>query len=191
MDSLPYDWVISDTHWLHKNINKYCHRTTPAYPTPESVDSLMEYNWKALVKPDDRIIHLGDLCYWGDGRELPMLRELPGRKFLIKGNHDNYPDEWYEDHGFEVVAQHQEAIEFRFHHPLTGVLEVKLSHYAEPLLSKQVCVHGHVHGRGVGMEAGHIDVSVDICHFAPLPLGVVLEKAASRLHYERTRNKRQ
>ena len=172
----PDWWVISDTHWRHRNINKYAWRTTPMFPTPRAVDQLMYSNWRALVKPEDTILHLGDLCFWNQGEPIPEMRELPGRKLLIKGNHDNYRDSWYADHGFEVVAQQREDIRFRWNDP-NGMVDVIMSHYPiHPLLEGAVNVHGHRHNNPGLSTPSHINVSVELTHFAPVRLSKVLEK---------------
>ncbi len=53
-------------------------------------------NWRSLVAPEDTVVLCGDLS-WGTALEeaLPDFRfvdELPGRKLLLKGNHDYYWD---------------------------------------------------------------------------------------------------
>ncbi|MEG1513865.1 MAG: metallophosphoesterase [Clostridia bacterium] len=49
-------------------------------------------SWRALVKPDDVVLLPGDLSWAMQLEEaiphLQMVGELPGRKILIKGNHD-------------------------------------------------------------------------------------------------------
>jgi len=170
----PDWWVISDTHFQHKNINRYCWRTTPAYPTPEAVDQLMYSNWRSLVGKRDTILHLGDLCFWDQGEPIPEMAELPGRKILLRGNHDNYKDEWYEDHGFEVLKD--EEIHVRYNHPL-ALVDVVFSHYPKRhLLPKTVNIHGHVHNNPHEGSSAHINVSVETTHFAPVRLEKVLDK---------------
>lgn len=173
-ETLPFDWVISDTHIQHKNINKYCNRTTPMFPRPEDVDNLIYFNWRGLVKPNDRILHLGDVCKWDQGEPIPELKELPGRKFLVKGNHDIYKDEWYEQHGFEIIP----PVVFLHQHP-KGEMLVHMDHYPKKPLNKgEVSVHGHEHNNPSYSTPSHMNVSVELTHFAPLPLSAVLEKLA-------------
>ena len=52
----------------------------------------VEQNWKTLVKEDDVVIIAGDIS-WALKREeascdLSWIKNLPGKKVLIKGNHD-------------------------------------------------------------------------------------------------------
>jgi len=175
----PIDWLISDTHVGHRNINTYCWRLTPAFSTPEAVDALMLANWHALVQPDDTILHLGDLCKWGKGEPMPELKALPGNKLLLKGNHDLYADEWYEDHGFTIVEPGQmdfkvDEVTVRFtHHPV----------HTKEILPWEVNVHGHVHNNPHWSSPSHLNVSVELTHFAPL----LLDRAISNLIWNHKR----
>ncbi len=58
----------------------------------ENYQSRIEQNWKQLVKPEDTVILAGDIS-WGMNLEqakpdFAMLDSLPGRKIILKGNHD-------------------------------------------------------------------------------------------------------
>ena len=48
-------WIISDTHFFHENIRRYCNR-------PENWQELIIKNWNDLVSPDETILHLGDFA---------------------------------------------------------------------------------------------------------------------------------
>lgn len=52
----------------------------------------LEKNWKAVVRPEDTVVVAGDIS-WAmklgeSGKDLRFLDSLPGRKLLLKGNHD-------------------------------------------------------------------------------------------------------
>lgn len=53
-----------------------------------------EKNWRALVGTEDSVVVAGDLCWGMNLKEcLPdfkFLDSLPGKKLLLKGNHDYY-----------------------------------------------------------------------------------------------------
>lgn len=55
-------------------------------------DKKIEENWKKIVKEEDTVLIGGDIS-WSmtheeSREELQFIHELPGRKILIKGNHD-------------------------------------------------------------------------------------------------------
>ena len=78
-------WLTSDTHWSHRNIITL----GPGRPfsSIEEHDEALIEAWNAVVRPDDTVIHLGDvsLSVTAMERVLPRLR---GRKELYAGNHD-------------------------------------------------------------------------------------------------------
>jgi calcineurin-like phosphoesterase family protein len=79
-------WVISDTHFGHTNIIKYCNRP---FESVRQMDDAMIQNWNSVVKPGDKVYHLGDV-YMGDGEGMSKIfPKLNGRKRLILGNHDD------------------------------------------------------------------------------------------------------
>ena len=52
----------------------------------------LEANWRAVVGEEDTVVIAGDLS-WGMSlagalRDMQFLHSLPGRKLLLKGNHD-------------------------------------------------------------------------------------------------------
>lgn len=93
-------WLISDTHFGHPNIVKYCQR-------PASHEAIMMSNWIDRVGEDDCILHLGDVFLGNQGNPLrwaKIIARLPGRKFLILGNHDNAKAALYSEiAGFEII----------------------------------------------------------------------------------------
>src|ERR1700680_93291 len=61
--------------------------------------------WKHVVQPTDLIIHCGDVIN-GPKREVKAtLDSLPGRKILIRGNHDrDKSNKWWMENGFEFAC---------------------------------------------------------------------------------------
>jgi len=137
-------WVISDTHWKHKNIIKYENR-------PLDHNEQIVANWCKLVAPDDLVIHLGDVIFGenkqGDLKEI--LAKLPGKKILCRGNHDGYPTskwgdwEWYLDCGFDAVTDYFVYQDLAFSHaPLTPLPTTARYGYGQEV---RLNIHGHFH----------------------------------------------
>jgi len=74
-------YLISDTHFNHQNIATYCDR-------PANFTDLIVKNWAVIVKPEDMVVHLGDVQIGKKSDQHDILSGLPGRKVLIRGNHD-------------------------------------------------------------------------------------------------------
>lgn len=73
----------------------------------------LQANWKRLVKPEDTVILPGDFS-WGlkieeTVKDFQFLESLPGKKLLLKGNHDLWWStakkihEFFESHNFSSV----------------------------------------------------------------------------------------
>jgi calcineurin-like phosphoesterase family protein len=76
-------WLITDTHYGHQNIKKYCGR-------PDNFEELIIENLKKMVSGDDMLIHLGDV-YMGKEGEKWLERqaaEILAVQYLVLGNHD-------------------------------------------------------------------------------------------------------
>lgn len=132
-------WVISDTHFGHQNIIDYCGRPFKTY---HEADQVMVENWNSVVKPGDKVYHLGDV-YMGSGEYAwEILKRLHGQKRLILGNHDDPTSKvltkWFrkinlwrvwKDHGllFTHVPVHPSTISKR-----DGT-------------TRWINVHGHIH----------------------------------------------
>lgn len=75
----------SDYHFGHKNILKYDKRP---FETIEEMDECIIKNHNSLISNQDDFYFLGDFSF-SKTRTEEYLRRLNGRKFFIKGNHDN------------------------------------------------------------------------------------------------------
>jgi calcineurin-like phosphoesterase family protein len=67
----------------------------------EEHDETLISNWNSVVKPSDRVYHLGDTVI--NRRCLPTVKRLNGRIKLIRGNHDLFDIKDYLSVGFEDV----------------------------------------------------------------------------------------
>lgn len=122
-------WVISDTHFGHEAIQSYCRR-------PPDVDARIVRNWRQLVAPEDMVLHLGDVAF-GFVKLKAWLGELPGRKILVRGNHDTHTISWYMGNGFEFACDGLELGGVYYsHRPLKEIPA-----------SCKVNIHGHCHNR--------------------------------------------
>lgn len=78
-------FIVSDTHFSHKNIIKFCGR--PFANADEMNEGLIE-KWNSVVKPIDTVLHLGDVGF-NYSSLFKIIPRLNGQgKMLILGNHD-------------------------------------------------------------------------------------------------------
>lgn len=129
-------WVFTDPHFNHKNL------ITKGY-RPEGYDFKIQNSWYEKVKHEDTIICLGDVCMGKEGESHDVfIRPMPGRKILIRGNHDKQKSAWYLSHGWDEV--YDELL-------LTGDIEgrfqrILLTHI--PVANRNTFdmnIHGHFH----------------------------------------------
>lgn len=80
-------FFISDTHFGHANIIRFCNRP---FGTIEEMDEALVANWNGKVGGNDTVYFLGDLFFRASiDRVRDILGRLKGRKHLIIGNHDS------------------------------------------------------------------------------------------------------
>jgi calcineurin-like phosphoesterase family protein len=79
-------FFISDTHLGHANIIRMNGR--PFHDVTEMNETIIN-NWKSRVDGSDEVYFVGDFAFKIDVvKAIGFLERLPGRKHLIRGNHD-------------------------------------------------------------------------------------------------------
>ena len=80
-------FIIGDLH-----LSLGCEKPMDVFQGWQDYVPRLEKNWRALVAPQDTVVLAGDTS-WGMKLEESLedfrfLEALPGRKVLLKGNHD-------------------------------------------------------------------------------------------------------
>lgn len=132
-------YLISDTHFKHEKMKTYCDR-------PSDFTEKITKNWNQIVRPEDEVIHLGDVAIGKYEDCSTILRDLPGHKVLVRGNHDRQRScTWWMERGFDFAC---DGLLFR---------NWWLSH--EPANSRPGgCggnIHGHLHNIWHGFHPHH------------------------------------
>lgn len=128
-------WVVSDTHFWHENIIKYCNRP---YANAAEMNEDLIAKWNAVVKKDDIVWHLGDFCFGAKEHIKEIVSRLNGRISLVLGNHDHHKLSFCYDSGFHRVYDHPVVVSDFFilsHAPLQWVKDGDV--YCN--------IYGHVH----------------------------------------------
>lgn len=138
-------WVISDTHFQHDNIIKFCNRP---FSDVWDMNETMIANWNAVVKPGDKVYHLGDV-HFGDKQDAnKILGRLNGKKRLIVGNHDDLKSQVLHNH-FQKIYMWRIFKEFGLlltHVPVheSNISEIGKKNDGTPY-HKLTNIHGHIH----------------------------------------------
>jgi calcineurin-like phosphoesterase family protein len=128
----------------------------------EEMDKALIKTWRDCVGSKDTIINLGDVFMgsYPKERRMELLKNLPGYKILVLGNHDkNHSAAYWREIGFDEV----------YPYPIIFRNWFILSH--EPLFMNDripyVNIHGHTHDKSY-RHASYLNVSVDNTEFAPI-----------------------
>lgn len=127
-------WILTDTHFGHSLMHKYCER-------PEDFEERIFKKVHSKVRADDVLIHLGDFCigkdeYWHQ----KFMLMCSCKKWLIRGNHDNKSTTWYHRNGWDLVAD-------RVHLNIFGKTII-FSHRPIDDDGDYINIHGHHHNTG-------------------------------------------
>ena len=128
-------WFISDTHFSHANIIRYCNRPwnhglgedgqlIVDDSDVEAMNKTIVDNWNKVVGKDDIVWHLGDFSFGKKDNVEKYFKQLNGRINIVLGNHDKQKVKFYYDVGFHRVYDRPVIINNFFilsHEPLQWV----------------------------------------------------------------------
>jgi calcineurin-like phosphoesterase family protein len=164
-------WFTSDQHYGHTNIIAYMKRP---FASVTEMNEEMIRRYQACVQPTDDVYIIGDLAFCDP---TPIVNRLPGRKHLIRGNHDEcklsklhrLPFAWIKETALvEIEGQYV----FMSHYP----------HRSWPRKGPHIVWHLHGHSHGffrTTADPGTLDVGVDCWDYAPVSWDAVKERLAS------------
>jgi calcineurin-like phosphoesterase family protein len=173
------DFFIADTHFGHKNIVAYTGR-------PSNYVGLIMANWKRMIRAEDTVYHLGDVSFLDRGRTTKMLGLLPGKKKLLRGNHDyHHGRQWFLSVGFEEIVtppfiyrEGLNSVIILTHAPLSMEKQRELVLlYSEKII---INIHGHIHEKNTDdfyeklEKVIFCNISVEQTGMAPITLDEIL-----------------
>ena len=168
-------WIISDTHFNHANILGFTDSEgdliRPGFKDVDDMNESMIYMWNSVVKPGDKVYHLGDVVMGKPGWMEDNWSKLNGSKRLIVGNHDRIKylssGSWFK----EVYMWRQ----LKDH----GILLTHTPQHESTLMwGKIVNVHGHIH-QNKSPQGLYINMSVEEINYTPVHIEDVKLKAKS------------
>ena len=164
-------YVISDTHFHHENIIKYCDRP---FLFMSEMDGVMVDRWNdTVVNDDDIVIHCGDFALGNADIIKRYANCLKGHKILIRGNHDRKGIGFFESCGFEVIRQNYYTLgiinDGQLHKYIFSHAPMDNNLIPEDTLN----IHGHIHNYPLNEKFNkdnHKCVSVECIGYRPLKL---------------------
>ena len=182
---MPATFLVSDTHFGHAGVCRFTESdgVTKIRPwtDPAEMDEAMIQRWNDVVRPTDKVYHLGDVVI--NRKALPTLARLNGDKVLIRGNHDIFRDDEYRQYFRELRA----------YHVMNGMILSHIPLHPESLGRFGTNIHGHLHTNrvkkivGVNVRTGELKYSdendvryhcvcVEQTNFAPILLEDVYKR---------------
>lgn len=150
-------WFTADLHFGHRAVIDYCKRP---FRNVDEMDDVIISEWNAVVAPNDSVYILGDVSFHNQAETLAIIATLPGRKYLVRGNHDSG---LLKGRVGAVIASCFEWVK-DYHKFKHEGFKAILCHYALRTWDGQqhgaVNLHGHSHGTlpPIGRQ---LDVGID------------------------------
>ena len=163
-DAAPI-FVWSDLHLGHANVIPFNDRP---FQDIGHMDQVLFDRWARTVdwsSPDSAIVLVGDIAMKPalTAANFARIRAMPGRKYLVPGNHDFTGEGKLRLEGFDEIS----AILYADGDPKLIFTHVPLPE--EELPAGWVNVHGHMHA-ALPTRTRHINVSVEQLDYAPIEL---------------------
>ncbi|MDO4325485.1 MAG: metallophosphoesterase family protein [bacterium] len=167
-------YFTSDLHFYHDKVIQYANR--PFYNADEMNRALIR-RWNQKVGVQDEVYILGDITMKGPQYATEVIRALHGKKYLIRGNHDQFVDreefdrslfEWIKEY-YELQYENQWFI--LFHYPIEEW---------NGFFRGAIHLHGHQHNHETynyaNLEKGlrRYDVGVDANRMYPVSIEEIL-----------------
>lgn len=157
-------FIISDTHFSHANIIRYCNRP---YTNVEAMNDDMIMKWNSIISPEDRVIHNGDFSFAKDG-DIDIFNNLNGRKILVKGNHDKriMKFEWESIHDILEFTLNDKRV-IMCHYPLES-----WNH----MFHGSIHLYGHVHDKSMPIIKNRYNICVEMTDYSPVNLDYFMKE---------------
>jgi calcineurin-like phosphoesterase family protein len=159
---VPSIFVTSDTHFNHANMLTWGLSGRPEFSTVEEMNETIIARWNSVVRPGDKIYHLGDV-FFGDKEWFKSnWPRLNGSKRLIVGNHDDV--RWLSSGGF-----FKKVSMWRYFKDFGLLLTHVPVHHSSVPGHGNINVHGHVHRNG-GYGPVYRNVCVEETNYTPVSI---------------------
>lgn len=158
-------WLVSDTHFDHTAIIRYCHRP---FKSVREMNATLIRNWNRVVAPDDLVYFVGDMSFGRHSRKAGYwLSRLNGRKVFIRGSHDR----GIRRIGSILKIANREIIQ------VEGIAFLLIHDPFSPAVNgwDGWVVHGHIHNNMPFLGGKRINVCVEVTGYKPVSLYDILQ----------------
>ncbi|MBD9544310.1 metallophosphoesterase [Ensifer sp. ENS04] len=150
-------FFTSDTHFGHRSIIEYCRKQ---FSSVEEMDEILIQNWNSVVKPNDRVYHLGDFAWTVKDAKRVRMR-LNGNIRLVAGNHDDIL-------GLADAKLFQRIYMWRIFAE-AGITATHVPMRQDQLRHSFLNVHGHIHDKP-SPESFQRCVCVEQTNYTPIAM---------------------
>jgi len=153
-------WFSSDWHLGHRGITD---RLRKEFDNLQHMEEIIIENHASVVNKRDTLIIVGDVSFTSEG--LAQLHRIPGRKILVRGNHDTLPLSEYVEVFDDIHGAMRYKGAFVTHIPI---------HPCE--LYRGYNIHGHCHKGGprelqIGEDwRSYYNVILEYNDYKPVPV---------------------
>lgn len=158
---MPNLFIISDTHFGHANILKFTREDGSrlrVFKDVDQMDEIMVERWNRVVRPQDKVYHLGDVAF---NKRWSILARCNGHKRLVLGNHD--PSD------LRLLSPYFEAF---YSSRLIDRLVLTHIPIHRDSINGVANVHGHVHNNLSALRLGpkYFNACVEVIDYTPISL---------------------
>jgi calcineurin-like phosphoesterase family protein len=168
-------FFCGDHHFGHNNIIKFTDKNGNRYRPFDTLQEMHEtiiHRHNSVVGVNDIVYFLGDVTF--NKKYLPLLEEMNGEKYLVKGNHDCfYPSVYlkYFKDLYGVIKKHDFVLTHVPVHP-------------SQLDRWKLNIHGHLHADMIMIDgvpdARYYNVSMEAIDFTPVNLDIIKQFVEAR-----------
>lgn len=157
-------WFTADQHLNHTNIIKYCNRP---FKDVNEMDTKLIFDWNSIIRADDCVFHLGDLCLGNLNVASIYIPRLNGTIHLL-ANDQHHDRRWLNDFKKYNYPMHRLILEAPLltlepSYPRNNV-PIVLCHFPLAEWDRKHYGAWHLHGHSHGTykaEGKILDVGVD------------------------------
>ena len=136
-------WIIADSHLGYTGVGEGIER-------PKDFSERILKSLANVLKPESVLLHLGDICYNDDDLWNFKLTSLPGKKWLVLGNHDKKSASWYVDKNWDAVCESMSLNMFGkrilfSHKPMMTDISFMSANGHYMVDKYDINIHGHFH----------------------------------------------